>query len=197
MSTRCERPSRNVSASRRGVDPPPPGAVVVALLLAAGGVFCGIIALRHVVFDPLSAARRSANWVDTPCTVVRHACVEGGRTGQPYYTAQAWYQYYFEGKLYEAHQLHFGHEGEGKSFSGQYGRSRAMKHVQQTLPLKLELRCYVNPADPEQAVIERKAVYSWFFIGLGVTFMLAGVGIASYITYTLIQERRRAKGNGE
>ena len=106
---------------------------------------------------------------------------------------QAWYQYEFEGKAYEASLLHFGHEGDGKHFQGDYAKTRAMTYVAQTFPLGLELRCYVNPANPEQAVIERKAVVSWWGVVLGAAFVLFGVGLASYITYKLIEERRRTK----
>jgi len=194
---RFERRSTNADASRRSADSPSAGDVGVVLLLAAGGIVCGIIAMKQVIFEPRSVARQAASWVDTPCTIVRHTCSDLSTNSNTTYTALAWYQYYFEGKAYEAYRLHFGSEGNGKSFGGHYARSRAMTYVQETFPLQLELRCYVNPANPEQAVIERKVVYGWLGIGIGSAFILAGVGLASYLIYKVMQERRRAKGNGQ
>jgi len=139
---RLPRPS-NPSAGRR---------IGAALLILAGAVLLAVF-----VRGPVRRALSARSWQARECTVVRsgllpHQSDEGGDT----YTPAILYSYLADGREHRSDTYSF------LSFAG--GRSSA-ERVAGRYKAGSTVTCYVNPADPDDAVLHPGPTLIWL-IGL-------------------------------
>ncbi len=132
--------------------------------LAGVGVMIGTMIL------PVVRIVQGRSWAPTPCRVVSSSVQRhNGSKGSTTYSVEIVYEYRVAGQVHRCDRWDFfppssssGHDSK-VALAGQYPAGR-------------ELTCYVNPADPNQAVLNRQ-IDSRAFLGLiALPFLLIGGG---------------------
>ena len=142
--------------------------VFLALFLLFLGGCTALVAVYNV-----AEQRRTAKWVPVPAEVL-HASLEQPRRGPKYAVAQ--YRYVYEGREYIGEQLGLlvrGHFDQGDWQDEMAHYLSDAKKNRRTVPV------YVNPRDPEEAVVDRE-------LRLGVLSMLVAVTIAAPLAAYLV-----------
>lgn len=133
---------------------------------AVGAVFV------YLLWSSFSQASSTRTWTETPCLVIRSAVKE--RSAEYISKEYSWNVEY----LYE-----FGDE----SFSSKFYKPRAAKwkstnkHVKALIneyPEGEKALCYVNPAEPSQAILEHDSKAAGYSIWFPMLFVVGGLGIA-------------------
>ncbi len=141
------------------------GLVIGLAFLAAGtgmGFFFGV--------RPLLQAMESGSWPQVPCRIVSSE-VESRRTSDgTTYRVAIRFQYTYEGRQYT---------GGSHSFDTVWSSGRASKRrIVNEFPVGLETFCYVNPDNPEVAVLTRAVPTSaWITLPFAGAFAVAGLFI--------------------
>ena len=116
-------------------------------------------------YRPARRSRVAQSWRKTPCVIVSSAVVEDA-TESGVYTIRMSYEYAFGGRIYSSSRYSF-------SVLATAGR-RGKKRVVSRLAPGTITSCYVNPDDPQDAVIDRgltwdmvfSAVFALIFFGV-------------------------------
>jgi len=112
-------------------------------------------------FRPLYLAYRARSWTAADCEVLSSRVVANDDTSRP----DIRYRYRIDGRVYRSDRYNF--------IPGSTNDSTVAATVARYAP-GTTFQCYVDPADPEQAVINRD-VTLWY--GLGLIFFVAFAGI--------------------
>jgi hypothetical protein len=149
----------------------PKSMLAVYLLLGSVTLTVGV-GLFALSLHTLSGIETARNWVPTPAVVERGDFVrddEGGRT------LDLKYRYEFQGQIYRSDRLDLlpGRMGDDNSWEEQLlARS----------PVGAEVTCYVNPANPQVAVLDREhgttgarnlQLMAFPFVVIAAAFLLA------------------------
>jgi hypothetical protein len=162
--------------------------VVGVLGFAMGAAFASFLWI-----GPWLQQRASRSWQETPCTIVRVGVVtETTHQGGRFFKPQVLYQYEFAGASHQSTQLDF---SEDMGFN--YARTRSLVrvyHAGQTTA------CFVNPAQPRQAVLQRRFRADPFFslftagvLGLSLFLVVQGLPWKPKLSTTNQWETRRAR----
>ena len=140
-------------------------AVGVSLCVIAG-VFLWLMTRSYL------RAKEMTTWPQVPCLILRSEVAEKriGETVAPDYRFAVLFRYEFEGKDYESER--WGLRGS----MPRQDPTQAKKLVEE-FPLGSQQLCWVNPREPQIALLKldsRAAGYSLWFPGL---FFLGGVGM--------------------
>lgn len=148
------------------------------LFLVIGGVMTWFVTIRPVA--GLVAAR---SWVETPCTILASQVAESSDSDGTTYKVDVQYSYVFAGGEHRSGRYDF----FDAYSSGYQGKADVVARY----PAGARTVCYVNPADPSEAVIDRSpgprylvglVPLIFFFIGLGgVVFALRQRGRAAAV----------------
>ncbi|MCL1921682.1 MAG: DUF3592 domain-containing protein [Kiritimatiellaeota bacterium] len=140
------------------------------LFFAAGGGITSFMGIR-----PLILLDRARAWAETPAVIQeidlrRHRARKGGTT----YSLDILYQYEFSGQTHTSERFSF-YSG---SDSANYHRENYRRY-KPFVTSKEPVTCWVNPADPSEAVIDRAPRFEMvaFSSLFSLTFGLAGLGI--------------------
>lgn len=181
-----------------GHQPVSPRTLIVILTLVLA--FCA--AFLPLFLYPAYQVIASESWRQAPCTVenarvrvVSESSGGGSRRGSrrrsPTYAVEVLYAYEFEGRRYKSSRLRF-------LTGSSSGLEAKQERVNQLLNPPGPVYCYVNPADPYEAVLER--VFTWEFILAAIPLffiLLAGTGLFFTVRYARRQRRRRdEQGSG-
>ena len=135
--------------------------------LGAGVLFTamGTVVVALLVVIPVVHQVRSRDWVATPAVVEMSRSVvsrssQGGRSWHP----EVLYSYRFEGNLHRASRIGF-HGTSSRSGTGAF----LARHS-----VGAKVTCWVNPRDPDEAVLERRLSWSQLIGLLFLLFPLAG-----------------------
>lgn len=126
--------------------------------------------------QPLYRVYVAQGWTPTACEVVSSRIVRGDDTARP----DIVYRYTIGGRQYTANRYNF--------MPGTTSDSTVPAVVAKHAP-GTKFECYVDPADPSNAVINRTATI-WYSMGL--LFFLAFAGIPGGIVVVMMRSRRRA-----
>jgi hypothetical protein len=141
--------------------------VVSALFFLAGFLF---LVLWFVPMVSRMFAARS--WPQVPCTIV-HSGVSShsGNKGGTTYAVEVLYRYQFNGKKFASSRYDF--------MAGSSSGYDSKQDIVRTLPARKKTVCYVDPADPEYAVLNRGYSMTLLFGLIPVIFVLVGaIGFA-------------------
>ncbi len=150
------------------------GVIVVVFSLAA-------IYFGHLFITTLAATEKARNWQATPAKVVEYSLVTSSPDvnmdhKDPKQRINAKYDYMYDGKPYQGTEVDFT-RGHSDNFS-QERRYQQMKILE-----KKDITVYVNPANPEESVVDRSlpaekmlfsVVFFLFPCGLGTLVMVFG-----------------------
>jgi hypothetical protein len=158
--------------------------------LGAGVLFTamGTVVVALLVVIPVVHQVRSRDWVATPAVVEMSRSVvsrgsKGGRSWRP----EVLYRYEYGGLSRRASRIRF-FEGNSRSGTGSF----LARH-----PVGAKVTCWVNPRDPDEAVLERGS--SWIQ-AIGLLFLLfpvAGAYLWRAGWRALRQSRRHPLGRGQ
>lgn len=135
-------------------------------------IIVGAVILVVVVVIPLVQVVRSNGWREEPCTIIasqvlNHRSSKGGLR----HRFDVAYKYTVNGQT---------HVGTRYDFRGETNDSFAsVSSLAEKYPLESKTVCFVNPEDPTDAVLARKAGIGWVvmlpcaFIAMGTLFLLA------------------------
>ena len=138
-------------------------------------------------FRPAIKGRQAlASWERVPCVIlsskvgVHHS--DDGST----YSIDVSYQYPFNGRVYQSNRFGF----FGGSSSG-YDEKAA---VVDRYPRGARAMCYVNPADPSQAVLEPRSTAPMIFVFLPIAFTAVGGLMIVGLVYAAVRGQRPPPG---
>lgn len=112
---------------------------------------------------------QTRHWTPTSCQILRSGVVEdrSRNPGRPY-VAKVVYRYLWRGKSYESEQIQL----DSARF-GDYAKAAALAG---RFPAGTESTCFVNPEDPEEAVLVHRTPW-WALMGMvPLMFILIGLG---------------------
>ena len=144
-------------------------------IMGCGIAACSIFAIFGLAFlipmfgVPTWRVLQARSWNETQCTirssgVGSHGDSDGGAT----YSVDLLYTYEVDGHTYTGNRYQF----IGGSSSGREAKEAAVA----ALPPGTLTRCYIDPADPTSAVIERGFGSVMWFALIPLVFVLIGVG---------------------
>jgi hypothetical protein len=125
---------------------------------------------------PLYHAFAARSWTPTACEVISSQVLRGDDTSR----ADIVYRYSIGGRDYTANRYHF--------MPGSSNDSSVPEVVAKHSP-GTKFECYVDPADPSNAVINRTPTL-WYF--MGVPFFVLFAGVPGVIGLVMMRSRRRA-----
>jgi hypothetical protein len=127
---------------------------------------CGFLYLIFV--RPVWGIWQARDWEATPCVILSSQVREHDDDDGTTYSVAISYRYQYRGETYRADRYHF-YSGSSSGYAGK--RAIVDRH-----PVGSEQTCYVNPADPTQAVIERGLTWDLLWGLLPLIFILIGGG---------------------
>ncbi|HEV8066747.1 MAG TPA: DUF3592 domain-containing protein [Planctomycetaceae bacterium] len=166
------------ASKKRG--PLTPGGVVICCFgcgaMAIGGWFIYAGMQEHW---ECAAARA---WAPTPCTVVTSRFIDTGGRKSSYLEFS--FSYHFSGKDFVSHQYSI----QAKPYESRAAAARAH-------PVGEIATCFVNPADPKRAVIDREVDFkvSLSEIAAASWFSVLGLAVVLIALKTERQSRRRVR----
>jgi len=143
-------------------------------LIAFGFVFlaAGLGFLWMTLFQPILKSQSSGDWQEARCTITNSKVDVDNSGDGTTYRPKVEFEYTFDGQDYEADTYDF----------TSLNRSRARcKEIVNNNAVGTQTSCFVNPDDPNDAVIVRSYDFSWMgalfpliFSGIGIAVILAG-----------------------
>ena len=139
---------------------------------------------------PAARAVASRGWDEVPCTILSSAVgVHESSDGDPTYSIDVAFEYQRGGASFRSERYSF----FDASSSGRDGKEAVVA----ALPPGARTVCYVDPADPASAVLERSP-FPWVFIGcFPLVFVLVGVGGVYGVLRSGRRRRRLVAAEGE
>lgn len=145
-------------------------------LFLFGTLFLGAgCAVGYFAFHMVTVYLHARHWTEVPATIQhvdlqRHRGSKGGTS----YKVVCTYAYTFEGHEYTSEQvgIGFGSDNIGSWQQSTYHRLRAAHQRHQSVP------CFVNPADPAEALLDREIRFWLLFFMLIFPAIFGGIGLA-------------------
>ena len=150
----------NQPLSTQGRRPPP--AWLFAILILFGLVFLYFFFLR-----PAMKVLAAQNWPQVPCVIESSSVGRHPGSKGTTYSVDIIYSYRVGGRFHSADRYGF-MGGSSSGFAGKEG-------IVERYPAGSRAMCYVNPADPLDAVIERGFTNDMFFGLIPLAFTVVGV----------------------
>jgi len=159
---------------------------------AMGLLFCWLGAI-----DPILKVVTSGDWPQVPCTITKSEVERKSSSDGTTYSIDIRFSYEYGGRTYTDGRYGF---NKVRS-SGQ----KSKREVVRQYPLGSDAVCWVNPDDPEQAVLTRKIPGIAFFIIpftsifmiVGLSLMLGALGLLPEKWKTRVHSRHRPVDTAE
>ena len=138
-------------------------AAFFGLFALVGGVATWFITIR-----PLTGLVAARSWVETPCTILASQVAESSDSDGTTYKVDVQYSYVFAGGEHRSGRYDF----FDAYSSGYQGKADVVARY----PPGASTVCYVNPADPSEAVIDRSPGPRYLVGLVPLVFLFIGVG---------------------
>ncbi|MEM9414317.1 MAG: DUF3592 domain-containing protein [Planctomycetota bacterium] len=163
QSTRGQKPkalSERATGKRSGGC----GVVVFGLVF----FLVGLGTLIWMTVIPLSKVVEARGWQPVPCTVVSsQVATRTDSDGDKTYAIELRYRYEFNGQSYTSDRRSFGISGSSSGYKGK-------KRFVDAHPPGHAMTCYVDPADPRDAVLDKGLGLSFLWALFPLPFLAAG-----------------------
>jgi hypothetical protein len=158
-------------------------AVGTGCLVLFFGIFflMGSVIFFLLFIRPVYRIATSDDWVQVPCTIVSSEVGSHSDSDGTTYSINITYSYEYEGRTYQSDDYNF----MGGSSSGRSGKEQVVRRY----PAGSERVCYVNPKDPNQAVLSRDLSWEFLFGLIPLVFVIVGGGGI----YFVVRSIRKAK----
>lgn len=140
---------------------------IIGLMLAlAGGIF------SWLMWRSFQRAREVDDWPQVPCVVLRSESEtrQIDPNGQSEYRFAVLYGYHWEGVPKESDRLKL----RGSPW---VGKEAAVQIFTERYPAGSHQQCRVNPADPDEAVLESESKAPGYSLWFPMLFVVGGIGI--------------------
>jgi hypothetical protein len=132
----------------------------------------GCVSLYILGVRPLWGIVQASAWVETPCTVIaselkEHFSTDGDSPGWTY-SIQIVYKYEFQGRTYQSDRYDFVTVSSNTNVAKRRGVVREHPPGKQTV-------CFVNPANPAEAVLQRGWTSEMLWGLFPIPFVLIGL----------------------
>jgi hypothetical protein len=145
----------------------------------------GVGALGSMGYDVVCSLSMR-NWEETPAKIV-DSKLESDSDGNTTYRAAAQYEYTYCGRQYTGDRVEIHGSGDSIGSFQQQAHRELSEHQKSGRPF----RCYVNPANPSEAVLYRDL--RWELLGFKSLFVVAFGGFGGGLMAALAITRRRAR----
>ncbi len=159
-------PARPTSLARQASGA---GTTVAALLFGGFFVAAGGVAFAFMFVVPMSRLVAARSWVETSCTVISSTVRSHASDDGTTYSVAILYEYRVEGRPYRSDRYRF----TDWSSSGH----AAKQAVVDRHPPGTKAVCFVDPAAPSRAVLERSFHPSYLLGLFPLLFVVAGSGV--------------------
>jgi hypothetical protein len=149
-------------------------------LVIFGLIFAGIplYFILPIASKPIWTFFQIARWETTPCVVTQSRPVENKNDTQ--FSVEFTYEYFIGGQKFAAQDVGI----ETKKISGTLAETKLWSDQH---PVGKETTCVVNPAAPQEALLERKfpwaalggCAFIMLFVAIGISLMLWSTGVFS------------------
>ncbi len=138
-------------------------------LVVFGGIFflVGLLASYGTLVVPIRSYWSAQSWTQRPCVILSTELKEVRGDDNTTWKAAFSYRYQFGNQQYVGNQ--------DNAFSSSGSRTNAQRRLDQ-LPVGTETFCWVNPRQPQQALLDRSLQWSTALVGLLITVIFCGVG---------------------
>lgn len=126
----------------------------------------GCAAIYFLSIKPIWQVAQAGSWMETPCRILSSQVAVTRDSDGDSYKAAIEYAYVFEGDEYRGSQARFTQTS---------GRSAARRLVSQ-YPPGTDTLCFVNPAQPSEAVLDRSSLAGAWQGLFGLIFVAVGLG---------------------
>ena len=134
-------------------------------------VGCGVTYALFV--GPVLKIFAARNWTQVPCGIVSSRVKSHRGDDSTTYSVDVVYRYTYQGRAYTSNGYHF----MSGSSSGYNGKAEVVNR----LPPGATTTCYVNPANPAEAVLNRNETGSLWFGLIPLVFAAVGAGGLAYV----------------
>ena len=145
-----------------------PGCIVASIL---GALLSGLM-LYLIVVRPASRVMAARSWTATPCTIVSAVVVRESRSaGDTRHRPIITYRYSFDGTEHTSNRYDLMGDAGWRT-------QRTPSKIVERYRAGMITTCYVNPAAPSEAVLQRGLpVRMWWAVLPLVLFLLCGLGL--------------------
>ena len=138
-----------------------------------GVAFFGIFLVFGLGFSaffvwPAIRVIQAHSWNETPCEILESRVASHEGEDGSTYSVEVLYRYTVDGREHTSDRYRF----LGGSSSGYEGKARVVER----LPPGTRTVCWVDPEDPEEAVLERRLTAEYLFVFLPLVFVAVGAG---------------------
>jgi len=135
----------------------------IPFLLIGSGVFIFLSGLP--IWNWLNAQQ----WATVPCTITSSDVGSHSSSDGTTYSIDIEYSYAYEGRTYQGDQFNF--------FSGSSSGYKGKQHVVDQFPAGTQQACYVNPANPDEAVLNRDFSFTYLIGCFGLVFVFVALAL--------------------
>lgn len=138
--------------------------------IALGGLFflVGSTFLWFIALSPLIKSQTSDHWQETPCKIIASKVKVDHDDDGPSYRPKVEFEFNVDGQQFVSDTYDFTELNRT--------RSRCQEIVAKH-PAGMKASCFVNPDDPQEAVIVRDYDFSWFGLLFPLIFALVGLAV--------------------
>jgi hypothetical protein len=147
----------------------------------------GSIGLYMCVVHPLWLVWQASGWVETPCTVIESEYRVDTSSWETMTYVKIGYAYSFRGVQYQSDRFDFVNFSSGTSY-------REWERVIKANPPGTKTVCFVNPARPAEAVLERRWIPSMWW-GLSPSLLVL-IGVFGLLHCTGVWHFKWKRGSG-
>jgi hypothetical protein len=139
--------------------------------VVSGLVFFGAGIAMLVGFQLLDwlSCRSAADWPGVPCTIVSSTVQEHRGDDSTSYSVEARFTYEVDQQKFTADQYDFNTSRRAR---------KKCKEIVRQIPAGTKTVCFVDPDDPENAVLNKEFLLSWLELAMGLVFSAVGLAIA-------------------
>jgi hypothetical protein len=137
------------------------------VLFGVMGLVMGTLLLGMSVARPLSDWRRTRSWMEADATILHSELISRSGIHGPEYSLEVVFEYEVNGKRYRSDKAGLGFSIEAPVAD--------MSDWVAAHPAGARMRCFVNPQDPTEAVLDRHLRLEWISPALGLLMMGFGL----------------------
>lgn len=144
-------------------------------------MFCGVFGIGGLVgvwlmmVQPVLRAKAAQSWVQAECEITSsHLVKDQDSEGETFYRPQITYRYEVEGRAYESSRYSFLDVASDNDVGA---KRRALERY----PAGMRTTCWVDPANPASAVLDRELNNDIYWGLIPLTFAVIGFGIAAWV----------------
>ena len=139
------------------------------------------LAVTALLFIPYSRGKETRSWTETPCTITESRIEEAHSGDLADLTYRVYIRFHYEsgGKAYDGSRV------QRRTFAGEEDDLLSLKtpHASKAKDLVAKYpsgtvtKCWVNPADPADAVLEHQSIAAIYTLWWPMLFAVGGGGI--------------------